>query len=204
MYFVIIFTNYSLLLKGLITKDINIKNIIYISFFLIITMIISYMILGVPRLYFIWFILTIKYIHNGLHIFKYDIKKTYDFLLWIIETDHVNNLILIDNLGYDRLINTKGFNYGFLEFIDYTRKNSAMYYPLHIKSPFIYYERKMLLLTFFRVNFQKLMYKYEYISNEYYNSLFEFAEKELDMKNDEKVYMDKKLKKIYKKYLKNL
>jgi hypothetical protein len=139
--------------------------------------------------------------HKRLHNFKYDFKMIYYNLLNSLELDHVNNITQI-HLGYDRLINSKGFNYGFLEFIDYTRKIRSMYYPFHIRSPFIYYERRMLLLTYFRVNFQKMMYKYEYILDKHYNTLFEKAEKDLDLNNDEKEYIDIKLKKIYKKTLK--
>jgi hypothetical protein len=53
MCFVTIFTNYALLLKGLINNKLNIKNIIYLLIFIILTIIISYMILGISRLYFI-------------------------------------------------------------------------------------------------------------------------------------------------------
>lgn len=53
IFFVSLFINYSLLLKGQRNNNINIKKIIYIFLFILLTTLISILILGIPRLYFI-------------------------------------------------------------------------------------------------------------------------------------------------------
>jgi hypothetical protein len=199
IFFIIIFANYSMLLKGIINNNMSIKNIIYIIIYIIITLIISIYFLGIPRLYFIWFILLVNYIYNKLIMYK--IKFIYWNWISVFENDFLKNLEIL-GIIYDEPY-TQGFNYGFLEFINYIRIILLKdYYEFHLKSPFIYYRRDLLILTYFRSHFKKIISINNNILKNYYDRRFELALYHLNLKDDEKEKLDEKLKKIYKKTLK--
>lgn len=140
------------------------------------------------------------YIYKLLKLNDYNLIYIYFNLFFILESDFTNRIIIIAK-DYNN-INTKGFSYGFIEFIDYTFvfKNDFNE-EFHLKCPFLYYSRKMLLLTYFRSYFKSIISCNKSISEYNYNCIFRKAFIDLNLNYNEIEYLDKKFKKIYKKTL---
>lgn len=195
LYFVINFSQYNLILMGKINNFINFKIIIkFISYFLI-TIIISMIILGIPRLYLIWFIILVVSIRNFIKKY-YPINNIKDLGNKLI--DNIQNNI--KNYGNDYLTqNTKSFNYSFLEFINYTYIliGNNIEYPL--QSPFIYYNEKYLILTYIRSYIKRFISLYNYISKKNVNIILKTTKELFFINEEEFIILEKKIYKIYKK-----
>jgi hypothetical protein len=92
-FFILLFGNYCALLMGVKLIKLNFLNILKISLFIILTYLISYFVLGITRLYFVWFLIFvfgfIKLITNYFNNYNIKYSKIYnnkninDYSFWL-------------------------------------------------------------------------------------------------------------------------
>jgi hypothetical protein len=196
LYFIKLFSFYSLTLMG--KHNLKLTSFIlfkYLMFF-IATYFVAYLVLGISRLYFLWIIIFISscanlIIKNGAYFFKEPTT--------ILKNYTANNIDILKskyNLAY-----SENFCYSFLEFLDYKEvilsKNNVEF---HVSSPFKYYSRYLLILTFIRSHFKRYISYHGGLNN---RSIVEILEKAeiFNLTTDEKNFLKKLLKKLYKRSL---
>jgi len=118
IFFITLFINYVLILKGLIKHRLSLKEVGGLILFIIVTLIISIFVLGIPRLYFVWIILFIRFIYKELKLKEFNIVKFYFGLNIMFDSDFkCAYWSIMDNY---KAINSKGFNSGFINLLNYT------------------------------------------------------------------------------------
>lgn len=116
IFFIKIFINYSSILLGSKKTNIELKALfIYIIIF-IVTLMISAIVLGIPRLYFVWICLFLYKIYriNKDPLFIQTHKKNLISYLGF-EVNHNIIPYLINDYKY---INKKGFSFSFMEYLN--------------------------------------------------------------------------------------
>lgn len=196
LFFINLFSNYTHLVLGSKIFKSNIIIVIKVLSFLLITAIISIFILGIPRLYFIWFLLIFSYIYKLLK--KYKINKKF----WVnMQTDIEEKIEILENDYKNE--NTGLFNYGFIEYINLTHKllNDKIY---NFYSPFTYLPRKILILTYIKsyCKSYKINESNYYIYDIYVISSLEKSKKLFLINNDEFIYWELKILKLFKNRIK--
>jgi hypothetical protein len=110
--------------------------------------------------------------------------------------DNIDKLSELYNLPYHN-----NFCYAFIEFIDYKDikldKNKVEF---HVKSPFIYYSRQMLILTYIRSYLKRDINNYGGLNN---RSISDILRKVsfFNLNSEELIILKKKLRRLYKKSL---
>ena len=208
IFFVNLFTNYSLILIGRsdhikLTLNTVIKNI----FFILWTFIVSYYMLGIVRIYFIWIYFSSKYIYNWIdNYFRYN--RIFPSLLILI--DDFETKVSSLNKNYDK-INSKNFTYGFIKFLNYTKVYSLPYLRFHLRCPFHYQTRRQLITSYIKSYFIRDIIN---IYNDYpapgeitednYDFVMTSVKEIFDLDKVELDLLKIKLRRIYKKHLNNI
>jgi len=211
IFFITLFINYVLILKGLIKHRLSLKEVGGLILFIIVTLIISIFVLGIPRLYFVWIILFIRFIYKELKLKEFNIVKFYFGLNIMFDSDFkCAYWSIMDNY---KAINSKGFNSGFINLLNYTeiftlRLFVGDFYIWHyMKQIFINYGRKTLILIYGRSYLIESFsacgggcYPKD-ISKYHIEWAVERTWFELDLNKEEEVFLDCRLRKLYKKTL---
>lgn len=151
IFFMSLYCNYTIIIFGIKTVRLVLdyrllKNLIKLISLLSLTLYISIYILGVHRLYLLWIIWSLCYILNIFKIYQLNVFNKFWNHIYNDVNLKTNNLIDLYKNG-----NSKLFNYGFIEFINYAStiiKGTPI--KFHLKSPFKYYSRKAMILTYIK------------------------------------------------------
>ena len=163
-FFILSFINYSLFIQGRLKINFTFRNIIYYLFIFLLTLIISILILGIPRLYLIW-----------IYLFLFGAYKTF-----------------IEYWEKENIENKKIFT--FFEIIKFLFKDKEIYQKLdsilnsnqkikgvwqRIIAAKTYYKPYILYKDMFSFSYDSGIYSYLFLWREkeyYFNNVFEFKD----------------------------
>jgi len=182
-----------LFILGRLSYKFNLKKIIIVCGYLLITIIISIFVLGIPRLYFIWIILILSFFYKKLDTYNH--KYLYYNFLDYIKFDFERKLATEIEPNYSK-INSRGFSLNFIVFINYGKTYDWDYWCS--KNPFVYEKKDDMILNCFRYYFDDI----NSITKQNYIDVWELILKNFNLDENEVYYWEEKIRKLYEKKLK--